>query len=113
MKIKKEKIEVTHCTPDKIDTDTNEKSLCFEYNGYTVLVDISGEGNYKSGVFIEIRHNDCHGFVVNAKIKNKEMILSLDQEGFRKQTGYRNYIEWIKLENIEKSVKLIGSLFKS
>jgi hypothetical protein len=38
--------------------------------------------------------------------------LSLDHEGGKTETKSRSYNEWIKLEQLEAAVKIIGNLLK-
>lgn len=111
--MKKEKIEVVHDTGDKNNTDVNSKSLLFEFNGYSIRVSIAGEGHYTDGVDIEMINDKCdEGLQIRTKIKNAKIALSLDANGGIAETEERNYSEWLKLERVERAIKLIGSIIK-
>lgn len=111
--MKTEQIEVVHDTGDEKNKDINDKHLFFEFNGYCVRVAIAGEGHYSDGVDIEITNDKCdEGFAIHTKIKNSKMVLSLDADGGRAETEERSYYEWLKLERVERAIKLIGSIIK-
>lgn len=111
--MKQETIKVKHDTGDKNNTDVNEKQLNYGWNKYSVSVDIAGDGHYYQGMWIELMHEDCEeGFKVRVKEKNGKLYLSLDADGGRIETEERDYWGWIKLEQIQKALKLIGGVFK-
>jgi hypothetical protein len=107
-----ETIEVYHNVGDENNTDVNEKSFKYSFNNYTVWIEICGEGNYYNGVSIDISHQNCQeGFHLRAKEQSKKLVMSIDAVGGRAETDYRDYFAWIKLEQIEKALKLIKSIF--
>lgn len=114
MKTTTETIEVRVHTPDEKDNDVNYKELNFEYNGFNVSVDIPGEGNYISNVWITVTHKKIEdGIAIYVENKNNnELQMSIDHNGGMTETKKRSYNEWLNLENLEKALKIIGNVLK-
>jgi hypothetical protein len=113
MEQEKEVIEVAHDRGDEVNTDVNVKEIEFSFNDYTVWVGIAGTGHYFQGVWITVDHkNRGEGFTIRTKAENGMLKLSLDHEGGKTETKSRSYNEWIKLEQLEAAVKIIGNLLK-
>lgn len=92
---------------------TNLKEFTFSFNGYTIWCCISGEGDDFNCMLLEILHEDCKdGFQVRAKNRNGSLRISLNHHEGKRETTLRSYQEWIKLEGIENSLKVIGQVLK-
>ena len=107
-----EQIDVIHETGNETEDDVNYKTFSHSFNGLRVDVDMHGPNHYAKGVFIQISSEDEDGFWIKVKKINGKLHLSIDHGGGMTQTVYRTYREWIKLEQLERSIQLIGSILK-
>ena len=107
-----EQIDVIHDTGNEVEDDVNYKTFRYRFNGMAVDVDMAGPNHYHDGVFIQISSDNEDGFWIKVKKINGKLHLSIDHGGGMTETNYRTYQGWIKLENLEPSVKLIGSILK-
>lgn len=114
--LKMETIEVKHDTGNRIDgieIDVNEKEIYYEWNKYKIFVNIAGDGHYYKGMRLQLMHDNCDvGFRVNIVEKKGKLYLSLDADGGQEETEAREYLEWLKLEKLQKAIRLIGNIFK-
>ena len=107
-----EQIDVIHDTGNEVEDDVNYKTFNHSFNGLRVDVDMHGPNHYAKGVFIQISSDDEDGFWIKVKKIKGKLHLSIDDGGGMRETDFRTYQGWIKLENLERSVKLIGSILK-
>jgi len=100
-----------HYTPNSKE---DWKDFLFEYAGFSITVSVNGkEDAYPNHATINVVTPGCEdGFQLDFQKTNKEPLMSIDCDGSRVATKSRNYRQWVKLDRLESSLKLIGDYLK-
>ena len=108
MNLKKENVEVLNHTDG---CDYSE--VRFDYNGFHISIEITNDIVGSNPVSVFVKNEKIKDAVaIDFSIKNNQMKMQISDNEQTEKTKSRSLKEWRHLEQLEKSLKVIGDFFK-